>query len=60
MFENARPNERTNMTIISGLLQEMCQKVGNAEREYALTEIGIEKDLSEPVKLHAGMDVCTF
>jgi hypothetical protein len=32
------------MTIISGLLQEMCQKVGNAEREYALTEIGIEKD----------------
>jgi hypothetical protein len=41
MFEDARPNERTNMTIISGLLQEMCQKVGNAEREYALTEIGI-------------------
>jgi hypothetical protein len=43
MFEDARPNEETNMTIMSRLLQEMCQKVGNLEREYALREIGIEK-----------------
>ncbi|KAJ8580128.1 hypothetical protein M405DRAFT_847812 [Rhizopogon salebrosus TDB-379] len=43
MFED-RPIEETEMTIVRGLLQEMCQEVGNMEREYAPTEIGNEKD----------------
>jgi hypothetical protein len=42
MFEDVRPIEETEMTIARGLLQEMCQEVGN--REYALTEIGNDKD----------------
>jgi hypothetical protein len=43
MFED-RPIEETEMTIVRGLLHEMCQEVGNIEREYAPTEIGNEKD----------------
>jgi hypothetical protein len=44
LFEDVGPIEETEMTIMRGLLQEMCQEVGNMEREYALMEIGKEKD----------------